>query len=107
MKRRLSVANALIGSPRAVYLDEPSTGLDLSARRTLWDVITAAKGDGKAIVLTTHSMEEADALCDRIGIMSLGQLVMYWEIGRTKTAVWFWICAFNWDNSRDIVAQTG
>ena len=74
MKRRLSVANALIGSPRVVYLDEPSTGLDPSARRTLWDVITAAKGDGKAIVLTTHSMEEADALCDRIGIMSLGQL---------------------------------
>ncbi len=74
MKRRLSVANALIGSPRVVYLDEPSTGLDPSARRTLWDVITTAKGDGKAIVLTTHSMEEADALCDRIGIMSLGQL---------------------------------
>jgi ABC-type multidrug transport system ATPase subunit len=74
MKRRLSVANALIGSPRVVYLDEPSTGLDPSARRTLWDVITSAKGDGKAIVLTTHSMEEADALCDRIGIMSLGRL---------------------------------
>lgn len=74
MKRRLSVAISLIGSPRLVYLDEPSTGLDPSARRTLWDVITAAKGDGKAIVLTTHSMEEADALCDRIGIMALGKL---------------------------------
>ena len=74
MKRRLSVANSLIGSPRVVYLDEPSTGLDPSARRTLWDVITVAKGDGKAIILTTHSMEEADALCDRVGIMALGNL---------------------------------
>ena len=43
-------------------------------RRTLWDVITVAKGDGKAIILTTHSMEEADALCDRVGIMALGNL---------------------------------
>lgn len=74
MKRRLSVANTLIGSPRVVYLDEPSTGLDPSARRTLWDCITAAKGDGKSIVLTTHSMEEADALCDRLSIMARGKV---------------------------------
>ena len=74
MKRRLSVANALVGSPRVVYLDEPSTGLDPSARRTLWDCIVAAKGKNKSIVLTTHSMEEADALCDRLAIMARGKL---------------------------------
>ncbi len=74
MKRRLSVANALVGSPRVVYLDEPSTGLDPSARRTLWDCIVAAKGNNKSIVLTTHSMEEADALCDRLAIMARGKL---------------------------------
>lgn len=74
MKRRLSVANALMGSPRVVYLDEPSTGLDPSARRTLWDCIVAAKGKNKSIVLTTHSMEEADALCDRLAIMARGKL---------------------------------
>lgn len=73
MKRRLSVANSLIGNPRIVYLDEPSTGLDPASRRQLWDVISRAKG-GKSIVLTTHSMEEADVLCDRIGIMANGEL---------------------------------
>ena len=57
MKRRLSVANALVGSPKVVYLDEPSTGLDPASRRTLWDCIVSAKGHDKSIVLTTHSME--------------------------------------------------
>ena len=73
MKRRLSVAMSLIGDPRVVYLDEPSTGLDPASRRQLWDVISKAKGN-KSIVLTTHSMEEAEVLCDRVGIMALGQL---------------------------------
>ena len=74
MKRRLSVANSLVGSPKVVYLDEPSTGLDPASRRTLWDCIVSAKGNDKSIVLTTHSMEEADALCDRLAIMARGKL---------------------------------
>ncbi|DBA88861.1 TPA: hypothetical protein ACH3X2_000106 [Trebouxia sp. C0005] len=73
MKRRLSVAVALIGRPKVVYLDEPSTGLDPSSRRLLWDVIRSAKQTA-AVVLTTHSMEEAEALCDRIGIFVGGRL---------------------------------
>jgi len=73
MRRRLSVAMALIGSPKIVYLDEPSTGLDPASKRSLWNVVSRAKGD-KSIVLTTHSMEEAEVLCDRIGIMALGEL---------------------------------
>lgn len=73
MKRRLSVAIALLGEPQAVYLDEPSTGLDPYSRRLLWNVIKEAK-KSSAIVLTTHSMEEAEALCDRIGIFVNGQL---------------------------------
>jgi len=73
MKRRLSVANALIGNPKVVYLDEPSTGLDPASRRQLWDVISRAKGN-KSIVLTTHSMEEAEILADRVGVMALGEL---------------------------------
>ncbi|XP_024530471.1 ABC transporter A family member 8 isoform X2 [Selaginella moellendorffii] len=73
MKRRLSVAISLIGNPKVVYMDEPSTGLDPASRRTLWNVIRQAKED-RAIVLTTHSMEEAEALCDRIGIFVEGKL---------------------------------
>jgi len=73
MKRRLSVACSFIGNPRLVYLDEPSTGLDPESRRQLWYSIRAAQCD-KSIILTTHALEEADALCNRIGIMTYGQL---------------------------------
>ena len=71
MKRRLSVANSFIGNPKLVYLDEPSTGLDPESRRQLWHAVLAAK-KSKSIVLTTHALEEAEALCDRVGIMTRG-----------------------------------
>uniref|UniRef100_A0A0D3GZY7 ABC transporter domain-containing protein n=1 Tax=Oryza barthii TaxID=65489 RepID=A0A0D3GZY7_9ORYZ len=67
MKRRLSVAIALIGNPKVVYMDEPSTGLDTTSRSNLWNVIKRAKKNC-TIILTTHSMEEAEELCDRVGI---------------------------------------
>ncbi|XP_004242168.1 ABC transporter A family member 7 isoform X1 [Solanum lycopersicum] len=67
MRRRLSVAISLIGDPKVVYMDEPSTGLDPASRKMLWDVVKHAKKD-RAIILTTHSMDEAEYLCDRIGI---------------------------------------
>lgn len=73
MKRRLSVAISLIGNPKAVYMDEPSTGLDPASRNSLWNVVKQAKQD-RAIILTTHSMEEAEVLCDRIGIFVDGSL---------------------------------
>eukprot|EP00252_Welwitschia_mirabilis_P006308 TRINITY_DN17165_c0_g2_i1.p1 TRINITY_DN17165_c0_g2~~TRINITY_DN17165_c0_g2_i1.p1 ORF type:complete len:273 (+),score=57.95 TRINITY_DN17165_c0_g2_i1:746-1564(+) len=73
MKRRLSVAIALIGDPKLVFLDEPTTGMDPVMRRHVWDVIQHTKKD-RAIVLTTHSMEEADILSDRIAIMARGKL---------------------------------
>ena len=73
MKRRLSVAMSLIGSPAVCYLDEPSTGLDPASRRNLWGVVAEAKKN-RAIILTTHSMEEAEALCDRLGIFVDGEL---------------------------------
>ncbi|KAG8366123.1 hypothetical protein BUALT_Bualt17G0043100 [Buddleja alternifolia] len=71
MKRRLSVAIALIGNPKIVYLDEPSTGLDPATRNKLWEVLQNAKKD-KTIILTTHDMEEAGRLSDRIGIFADG-----------------------------------
>ncbi|CAA7031237.1 unnamed protein product [Microthlaspi erraticum] len=73
MKRRLSVAISLIGSPKVVYMDEPSTGLDPSSRMNLWTVIKRAKKHS-AIILTTHSMEEAEFLCDQLGIFVDGKL---------------------------------
>ncbi|GAX75876.1 hypothetical protein CEUSTIGMA_g3319.t1 [Chlamydomonas eustigma] len=74
MKRRLCVAISFIGTPRVVYLDEPSTGLDPASRHGLWDVVKANKAD-KAVILTTHSMEEAEMLCDRLGIFVDGKMV--------------------------------
>ncbi|KAM7269434.1 hypothetical protein ACFE04_024931 [Oxalis oulophora] len=73
MKRRLSVAISLIGDPKLIIMDEPTTGMDPITRRHVWDIIEEAK-KGRAIVLTTHSMEEADVLSDRIGIMAKGRL---------------------------------
>nr|XP_006815639.1 PREDICTED: ATP-binding cassette sub-family A member 1-like [Saccoglossus kowalevskii] len=74
MKRKLSVAIALIGRPKIVMLDEPTAGMDPYARRSTWDLLLKHK-DGKTIILTTHSMDEADLLGDRIAIMSTGSLV--------------------------------
>jgi len=73
MKRRLSVAISLVGNPSVIFLDEPTTGLDPENRRQLWDILVESRGK-RAIVLTTHSMEEADVLCSRIGIITNGAL---------------------------------
>ena len=73
-KRKLSVAIALIGGSKLVLLDEPTAGMDLTARRRLWNMLKAQK-NGRIIILTTHYMDEADILGDRIGIMAGGQLV--------------------------------
>lgn len=72
-RRKLSYAMAMVGAPKVVLLDEPSTGMDPKSKRFLWDTILASKGERGAI-LTTHSMEEADALSSRVGIMVKGEL---------------------------------
>jgi len=73
MKRRLSIGISMCGDPSIIFLDEPTTGLDPATRQGVWQVIEEAK-QGRCLVLTTHSMEEADALCTRIGIMASGSL---------------------------------
>lgn len=73
-QRRLSLAMALISEPRVLFLDKPTLGLDVIARSELWDIVRALKGS-ITIVLTTHYMEEAEALSDRIGIMKRGRLI--------------------------------
>jgi ABC-2 type transport system ATP-binding protein len=74
-KQRLAIALAIIHDPKIVFLDEPTTGLDPQARRTLWNIIEKLKETGKTIVLSTHYMDEAHVLCDRIGIMDRGSLI--------------------------------
>ena len=82
-QRRLSIAMALIGEPKILFLDEPTLGLDVIARSELWDTIRALKGK-ITIVLTTHYMEEAEALSDRIGIMKEGKLIALGTAGELK-----------------------
>jgi len=75
MQRRLLLARALLSDPKVLFLDEPSIGLDPQIRRHLWEIIKKAKAEGKTIFLTTHYIEEAEALCDRVGILSKGKLI--------------------------------
>src|SRR6185436_16785726 len=74
-KQRLAVAVALVADPELLFLDEPTTGLDPQSRRALWDVIEALRGKGRTVLLTTHYMEEAAQLCDRIIIVDRGRIV--------------------------------
>jgi ABC-2 type transport system ATP-binding protein len=83
-KQRLSVALALVGDPELVFLDEPTTGMDPAARRALWDVISGLKSEGKSVLLTTHYLEEAEILCDRIAIMDHGKIL---ELGTVNELV--------------------
>ena len=74
-KQRLAVATALVGDPELIFLDEPTTGLDPSSRRQLWEIIETFKRDGKTVLLTTHYMEEAERLCDRVAIFDTGRII--------------------------------
>lgn len=74
-KRRVSVACALIHEPRILFLDEPTVGLDIRARRLIWDVIRKLNSDGTTVFLTTHYIEEAETLCDRVAFINRGRIV--------------------------------
>jgi ABC-2 type transport system ATP-binding protein len=74
-KQRLAMACALVGDPELLFLDEPTTGLDPQARRHLWDLVDRLKQAGRTIILTTHYMDEAERLCDRVAIMDHGKVI--------------------------------
>jgi ABC-2 type transport system ATP-binding protein len=74
-KQRFSIASALVNEPKVLFLDEPTTGLDPQAKRNLWKLVEGLNGAGMTIVLTTHNMEEAEHLCDRVAIMDSGRII--------------------------------
>src|SRR5947209_4228647 len=74
-RQRLAVATALVGNPKILFLDEPTTGLDPQSRRQLWDIIRSFQSVGGTVLLTTHYMDEAERLCDRLAIVDHGQVI--------------------------------
>ncbi|MFT4023852.1 MAG: ABC transporter ATP-binding protein [Flavihumibacter sp.] len=74
-KQRFSIATTLINEPQIVFLDEPTTGLDPQARRNLWDLISGIRDKGTTVILTTHYMDEAEVLCDRVAIIDSGNII--------------------------------
>ncbi|MCS3796989.1 ABC transporter ATP-binding protein [Niastella sp. OAS944] len=74
-KQRFSIATTLINDPRIIFLDEPTTGLDPQARRNLWDLILNIRAKGTTVIITTHYMDEAEVLCDRIAIIDSGKII--------------------------------
>ena len=83
-RQRLAVALALVNDPEVMFLDEPTTGLDPAARRSLWDLVQKLQAQGKTILLTTHYMEEAEVLCDRLAILDHGRIL---ALGTVKELV--------------------
>lgn len=74
-KQRFSIATTLINRPRIIFLDEPTTGLDPQARRNLWDLIRTIRNQGTTVIITTHYMDEAEVLCDRVAIIDSGKII--------------------------------
>jgi ABC-2 type transport system ATP-binding protein len=74
-KQRFSIATTMVNQPVAIFLDEPTTGLDPQARRNLWDLVTQIKKKGTTVIMTTHYMEEAQVLCDRVAVMDEGKII--------------------------------
>ncbi|MGL1617866.1 AAA family ATPase, partial [Vibrio parahaemolyticus] len=74
-KQRFSIATTLINKPKIIFLDEPTTGLDPQARRTLWDLVLDIRKKGTTVIITTHYMDEAEVLCDRVAIIDSGKII--------------------------------
>src|SRR5690606_13211185 len=74
-KQRFSIATTLINEPKIIFLDEPTTGLDPQARRNLWDLIKQLRERGATVVITTHYMDEAEILCDRVAVIDNGKII--------------------------------
>lgn len=94
MQRRLLIARSLLTEPTVLFLDEPSIGLDPQIRRQMWDIIRKTRIDGRTVVITTHYIEEAEALCDRVGILAKGSLIALDRPDSLKSTVGAYIVEF-------------
>jgi ABC-2 type transport system ATP-binding protein len=94
MQRRLLIARALLTEPAVLFLDEPSIGLDPLIRRQMWDIIRKTRIDGRTVVITTHYIEEAEALCDRVAILARGALIALDTPANLKSMVGEYIVEF-------------
>ncbi len=74
-KQRFSIATTLINHPKIIFLDEPTTGLDPQARRSLWELVKGIRDNGTTVIITTHYMDEAEVLCDRVAIIDSGKII--------------------------------
>ncbi|MFK7814938.1 MAG: ATP-binding cassette domain-containing protein, partial [Gammaproteobacteria bacterium] len=81
MKRRLMIARALVHDPKLLILDEPTAGVDIEVRRTMWELLRKINGEGKTIILTTHYLEEAENLCKNIAIINHGKVIIDASMG--------------------------
>ncbi len=88
MAQRLMVARAIFHRPAILFLDEPTAGLDPQGRLALWDLLRDLNAQGQTIMLTTHYMEEADKLCDRVAIMDHGKILALGHPERAQTGAW-------------------
>ena len=75
-KRKLNLGMSIIGDSQIIFMDEPTSGLDPTSRRSIWDILRNLREEGKTIILTTHFLDEADSLCDRIAVMDKGRLLI-------------------------------
>jgi len=87
MRRRLDIAMTLVGGPRVIFLDEPTTGLDPRSRRETWAIVRELVAGGTTVLLTTQHLEEAEALADRIGVLDRGRLIAHGTAGELKNLV--------------------
>ncbi|MGE5657401.1 MAG: ABC transporter ATP-binding protein, partial [Actinomycetota bacterium] len=87
MQRRLNIAIALIHEPKLVILDEPTTGLDIEARYEIWELISRLQSEGMTILLTTHFLDEAERLCQRIGILKKGRIAVEGSLEELRTLI--------------------
>ncbi|NOY52255.1 MAG: ATP-binding cassette domain-containing protein [Deltaproteobacteria bacterium] len=102
MKRRLLIARALMHDPRVLFLDEPTVGLDPQIRRKIWGLIEELKSRGITVLLTTHYIEEAEALCERVGILRKGKMIALDSPGRLKEKVGAYVVECNNKNGCEI-----
>ncbi|MGL4370038.1 MAG: ABC transporter ATP-binding protein [Spirochaetota bacterium] len=98
MQRRLLLARALLPEPSVLFLDEPSIGLDPQIRRGMWDIIRKTKFQGRTVVITTHYIEEAEALCDRVAVLSKGMLIATGTPSELKSRVGEYVMEYSGDS---------